>query len=261
MMQNTGFRNCELQREKGDASLFRSFCFRLTTGNPRNREVSPFLPYFFLTVVFLLSLSTAAHALDLPEVVSGLQRRYSAVETVKGSFVQTYRAPGVHQQQSGEFWLKRPGLMRWEYRTPLEQLFVADGREFFLYVPQDRQVNVQPLTAADLRNTPLDLLLGSGNIDKNFVASWEAGFKPKMEGTVLIRLTPRAKGGEYSFLVLEIDSRSFEIRHIAIREPGGSTSEFVFANVVTNAKLDKKLFQFKFPKGKGIEVIRLDIEQ
>ena len=149
--------------------------------------------------------------------------------------------------------------MRWEYRSPLEQFFVADGREFFLYVPEDRRVTVQPLTAADLHNTPLDLLLGSGSIDKSFLASWDTGTRRKLEGTVLIRLTPRAKGSEYSFLVLEIDSRSLEIRRIVIHEPGGSTSEFVFTNVVTNVKLDRKLFQFKIPK--GVEILRSNGEQ
>ena len=212
-----------------------------------------------LYLLLLLSFNQAAFAVELRDVISGLQRRYASVETVRGNFQQTYRAPGISQEESGEFWLRKPGLMRWEYRSPEAQLFVADGAESFLYVPQDRQVTVQPFSVADLHSTPLEFLLGSGNITESFAAAWDNEFKPKAEHTLLIRLTPRKAQGEYSFLVLELDSQTFDLRRIAIREPGGSTTEFLFTGVVTNAKLDKKLFQFKKPK--GVEEIRLNNEQ
>jgi outer membrane lipoprotein carrier protein len=207
----------------------------------------------------LLGFSQAARPADLQDAVAGLQQRYASVETVKGSFRQTYRAPGVSQEESGEFWLKKPGLMRWEYRAPEEQLFVADGRESFLYVPKDRQVTIQPFSAADLHSTPLEFLLGSGDIDKSFNASWETVFKPSTPGTLMVRLVPRKPDIDYSFLVLEIDSRMFDLRRIAVRDPGGSTSEFFLTNVVTNVKLDKKFFQFKTPK--NVEEIRLNDEK
>ncbi len=203
----------------------------------------------------MVLLQANVFAVDLADAVSGLQRRYAPVETVRGQFQQTYRAPGVKQDESGEFWLKKPGLMRWEYRNPEEQLFVADGKQTFFYVSRDRQVTVQPFSPADLHNTPLELLLGSEDINKSYVASWENQFTPKTEGSLLIRLVPRRKETEYSFLVLELDPRTFDLRRIVIRESGGSTSEFSFTNVTTNIKIDNKLFRFKTPK--GVEEIRM----
>ncbi len=151
---------------------------------------------------FLLCGSALSHALDLPEVVRGLQTRYASVQTVQGSFRQTYRAPGIQKEQTGRFLLMKPGLMRWEYSAPEEQLFVADGKETFLYVPRDQQVTIQPFTEADLRSTPLDILLGSGNIDTSYVVSWDTEPGSKTEHTVRIRLVPRSPEGENSFLVL-----------------------------------------------------------
>jgi outer membrane lipoprotein carrier protein len=209
--------------------------------------------------LLILNSQMALYALDLPEVISGLQKRYASVETVRGSFQQTVRAPGILQEETGEFWLKKPGLMRWEYRSPEEQLFVADGSESFLYVPRDRQVTIQAFSAADLHNTPLRFLLGSGDINRSFFVSWETEFKPRAEGTLLLRLVPRRQEPDFAFLVLELDKRSFDLRRIAIREPGGSTSEFLLTNVTTNVKMNKKLFQFKTPK--GVEEIRLKNEQ
>jgi outer membrane lipoprotein carrier protein len=210
---------------------------------------------YFLAAVCCFLLNTAC-ALDLESIVSGLQHRYASVETVSGNFQQTYRGAGIDQIQSGVFWLKRPAFMRWEYRTPEEQLFVADGRESFLYVPLDRQVTIQPLGAADLRNTPLDLLMGASDINKSFAASWETEFKPKTERAAMIRLTPRANEPAYRFLVLELDPATFDLRRIVVSEQTGNTMEFLLSTVTTNAKVDKKQFQFKPPK--GVEIIRLE---
>jgi outer membrane lipoprotein-sorting protein len=79
-----------------------------------------------------------------------------------------------------------------------------------------------------------------------------------VQQTLLIRLTPRRQEAAYAFLVLEIDVTTCDLRRIAIREPGGSTSEFFLTDVVTNIKMGKELFRFKTPK--GVEEIRLNGE-
>lgn len=178
------------------------------------------------------------------------------METASGSFRQTYRAPGMEQEEAGSFVLKKPGFMRWEYRVPEEKLFVADGRECFLFVPQDRQVTVYPLTASDVRSTPLAFLLGGGNIINNFSISSESEYRPVFDRTSLIRLKPLKHEEEYLFLVLELDVSSFDIRRVVIREHGGNTSEFFLTNVATNIKVNSRDFQFKPPK--GVEVVRLN---
>jgi outer membrane lipoprotein carrier protein len=194
-------------------------------------------------------------AQDLGAAVTALEKRYSSVASITGDFRQIYKGPGIEQVESGNFKMKRPGLMRWEYRQPEEKLFVADGREAFLYVPLDRQVTVQPFGASELRSTPLDFLLGGGNILKNFAPSWETRVRPLTEKALQIRLTPRKAGEPYEYIVLELDSNSYDLRRITIREEGGNTSEFVLANVTANAKIGDREFQFKPPK--GVEVVRL----
>jgi outer membrane lipoprotein carrier protein len=234
---------------------------RRDAGAPRKKKpfhASPGAPWCVWAcclLILILLCSASGVALDLTTVTAGLQRRYQSVETISGSFQQTYHAPGVDQAESGVFWLKKPALMRWEYRIPEEQLFVADGRESFLYVPQDRQVTIQPLTASDLHNTPLEFLLGARDISKSFAVSWETEYKPKAGRTVMLRLTPRVNSAAYRFLVLELDQAAFDIRRIVIGEPTGNTMEFLLSNLATNEKIDTKKFQFKPPK--GVEILRL----
>ena len=205
----------------------------------------------------LIGLLTPAPAEDsIAKVIEGLQRKYAAVLTVSAAFRQVYRAPGIEQVESGILLMKKPGLMRWEYRDPERKLFVADGRETFLYTPEDRQVQVSRLSAAEIRSTPLQFLLGQGEILKSFTAAPDTEFPPSFDRGVMIRLTPRRSDPDYAFLVLECDRNSHELRRIIIRELTGNTSEFVLSNLVTNARVDGKEFQFKIPK--GVEVIRLD---
>jgi len=193
---------------------------------------------------------------DLASAIAGLQRRYAGVNTVGADFRQTYRAPGVDQIESGTMMMKKPGLMRWDYREPEAKLFVADGRDTYLYTPADRQVLVQRFTAADLRGTPLRFLLGQGDIEESFFVAWEPDLKPLAAGTFLLRLTPRSGETAYAHVTIECDGSSFDIRRMVIHEASGNTSEFVFSNLRTNVKMDDRQFQFKIPK--GVEVVRLD---
>jgi outer membrane lipoprotein carrier protein len=237
--------------------------FRMRVHSPGFRAlilclVSCILYLFPFASFFLVSPAESLPA-DVDSAVAGLQKRYASVETVTGSFRQTFRAPGIDQVESGIFRMKKPCLMRWEYRQPEEKLFIADGREAYLYVPQDRQVTIQPFSSADMRDTPLELLLGQADIKKNYVALWETGLKPQAERTLLIRLTPRRNDGDFESLVLEIDQSTYDLRRIVMREAGGNTSEFLLTNVIMNSKMSNSNFQFKPPK--GVEIVRLNDEK
>jgi outer membrane lipoprotein carrier protein len=202
-----------------------------------------------------------SYAQDLDSVIEGFQKRYADVESVTGNFQQQYRAPaqGIDQTESGVFWFKKPALMRWECRQPEEKIFVVDGHKSFHYIPLDFQVYVQSFTAADLRNTPLELLLGTVDIRKSYTFSWEVNILPKYEHTCMIRLTSRRPDPGYAFLVLELDQKTWDLRRLIIQETTGNTSEFIFTNVKINVKIENSKFRFEPPK--GVDVVQLDDSQ
>ena len=196
-----------------------------------------------------------AAAQDLAALVAGLQRRYASVGSVSARFTQIYRAPGIEQTESGILFMKKPGLMRWEYRDPETKLFVADGRNAYLYTPGDRQVIIRPFSANELRSTPLRFLLGQGDIEKDFKIARETEFTPRVEATFLVRLVPRSPQPDYEFLVVECDEKTFDLRRIAIREITGNLSEFLLTDLETNIKVRDSQFQFRIPR--GVEVVHL----
>lgn len=204
----------------------------------------------------LLVCVAESPAADFDAALSGMEKRYAAADTIAGSFKQTYRAPGVKQEETGVFKLKRPGLMRWEYRTPEEKLFIADGKDCFTYVPLDRQATAYPLTPADLERTPFAFLLGGGNVRRDYSAAAETEFKPAFSDTVLVRLRPLHGSNEYEFVTLELDAGKFDIRRVIVRERSGNTSEYILSDVVMNQKMNDRDFQFRPPR--GVEVTRIE---
>lgn len=209
-----------------------------------------------LSVIFVSLPAYPQPDKSVGKALSGLQQRYAGIRTVSADFRQTYRAPGIEMIESGALWMKKPGLMRWEYRDPETKLFVADGREMYLYTPEDRQVLVSRLTESDLRSTPLQFLLGQGDLEKSFSVSPEEQLKATAPDTVMLRLVPRSSQRDYDYVVLELDEKTYDLRRIVIGEKTGNTSEFIFANTERNIKIDDKQFQFKVPK--GVEVVRME---
>jgi outer membrane lipoprotein carrier protein len=193
---------------------------------------------------------------DVAAAVAGLERRYQSVVSASARFTQTYRAPGIEQVESGVMYLKKPGLMRWEYRVPETKLFVADGKKTYLYTPGDRQVMVSPFGPRELRATPLEFLLGQGSPARSFRAAPEGEIRPRVERTALVRLYPRSPLGEYEFVTVEYDEATFDLRRLVIRETSGATSEFDFSELRLNAPVEARQFEFKIPR--GVEVIQVD---
>ncbi len=192
----------------------------------------------------------------LDGAIAGIQKRYEEVESIRADFRQSYRSTAIDRSESGSMEMKRPNLMRWEYRVPVTKLFVADGRDTYLYTPEDRQVLVRRYSADDLRGTPLQIFLGREDIRQNFEVAWETEQEPLIQGAILLRLVPRADTPEYAYTVIECDEGTYDVRRVILRERTGNTAEFIFSNVQTNVRIDNRKFQFKIPK--GVEVVRMD---
>lgn len=232
----------------------------ITRGRYMKARFSRCLPIIAWCLASGLLLPPALHDLraqvDPEATIAAIQRRYARVDVIQADFRQTFRAPGMDQTESGVVYLKKPGLMRWEYQKPESKLFVADGRETWLYTPQDRQVLVRRFTVEDLRSTPLQILVGGGDMLRSYAVSRETGTAIGGSSTITLRLTPRRGETEFTHILIECSSVDYEMRRILIAERTGNTSEFVFSNIRINGKIDIKQFKFKIPK--GVEVVRVD---
>ena len=95
-----------------------------------------------------------------------MDNRYNHLQTLQAEFTETYRGAGVERTESGTLWLKKPGKMRWEYRSPKEKLFLSDGKDAWFYLPGDRQVRRTSVKKLDDLRSPLAFLLGKTKLEK-----------------------------------------------------------------------------------------------
>ena len=78
------------------------------------------------------------------EVANSLQKKYDSVRDFSADFVHNYEGGVLRKKLSerGTVQVKKPGKMRWDYKSPEPKLFVSDGNRIYLYVPADKQVMV-----------------------------------------------------------------------------------------------------------------------
>ena len=109
-----------------------------------------------MTAVVMAPSFAAAQNYD-PQVVDALSRYLNTITTMQGTFTQ--QAPDGQQIAEGEFFMKRPGRLRFEYYDPYPTVMIADGTWAGVINRQTKTLNQVPLS-----RTPLYLLLDD-NID------------------------------------------------------------------------------------------------
>src|SRR5437016_9283855 len=111
----------------------------------------------------------ARPAFALPKVSSVARQvdgRYNRLQTLTADFTEIYQGSGMERTESGTLWLKKPGKMRWEYRSPEEKLFLGDGKNAWFYVPGDQQARETPMRNLDDLQSPLAFMLGKTKLQK-----------------------------------------------------------------------------------------------
>jgi len=124
-------------------------------------------------VLLLIASVIAADAVaeDVHAIAQAVDEHYNHLRTLQAEFAELYSGSGMERTESGTLWLakgglKKPGKMRWEYRSPREKLFVSDGRDAWFYVPGDRQVRRTEARKLDDIRSPLAFLLGKSKLEK-----------------------------------------------------------------------------------------------
>jgi len=190
---------------------------------------------------------------NLTTLVTGVERSFATMKDFSADFTQIFQdSLNRKHQESGHLYLRRPRMMRWEYKNPEEKLFISDSKDVFMYVPADRQVNKEAVRAAFDDRMPLMFLLGRADLRNEFTRFELLNTKPFLEGTRVLRMYPRRKT-DLTEVIMEVDPANYQVRRLILAHSDGSRSEFIFSNIRTNVGLQASLFNFKVPA--GVEVI------
>jgi outer membrane lipoprotein carrier protein len=194
----------------------------------------------------------AARSVEPAALVHGVERTFAQMKDLNADFIQVdQNALNRNRQASGHLYLMRPRKMRWEYKTPEEELFVSDGKTVYFYVPGDRQVNKEAVKETFDERMPLMFLLGKSNLSNEFRQFELLDTKPFLQGTKVIRMYPKRKT-DIKDVVIEVDPDNYQIRRLLLDHTDGSHLEFTFSNIRTNTGVKSELFDFKIPAGVAV---------
>jgi len=206
----------------------------------------------FVTAVVGLTaalLATASPATDVKTLAAAVDEHYNHLHSLQAQFTELYRGSGIERTESGTLWLKKPGKMRWEYRSPREKLFVSDGKDAWFYVPADHQARKTAARKLDDIRSPLAFLLGKTKLEKELDAlSLAPDIPPSAPENVVLRGVPRALADSVNEILLEIAPDKRIVR-IVIDEVDGSVTEYRLNDQQEDAAIANSRFQFRPPAG------------
>jgi outer membrane lipoprotein carrier protein len=211
----------------------------------------PFGLITFVATLLLLSPGARAQSIGLVALLDGIQEKLEDMDDMSADFLQIHEdSLNETIQEEGHLYLRRPRMMRWEYRTPEEKLFVTDGETVYLYLPNEAQVKRDRAGDTYDDRIPIMFLLGRSDLESEFtsIALNPAGILPRVPGAAVLRMYPRRES-DVNEVVLDVDPVTFDIRRVRMTYVDDSVMEFVFDRIETNSDLDRSLFEFVPPDG------------
>jgi len=185
------------------------------------------------------------------EVAAALQAKYDRVRDFSADFVQEAESGVLRKKlvERGTVLVKKPGKMRWTYKSPEQKIFVSDGTRMYMYTPADNQVIVSQVPPEDQATTAVLFLTGKGRLTRDFEVSFIDAGAPDAYG---LRLQPKLPERDYDWLQLVVDRSTLQIRRLTAADKQGTRSTFTFSNFKENVGLSDKTFAFVIPRGADV---------
>jgi outer membrane lipoprotein carrier protein len=166
----------------------------------------------------------------------------------------------IKETASGTLLVKIPGMMRWDYETPDQQIIVSNGIKLWIYRPADNQVLVGKSPTFFGKGKGAGFLSDFQSVRNNFVISLEK--KPKDDVYILkldvyiLKLIPHQKTEELSRVYLVVSPATFEISEVVTYNAYGDETRIELSDYAYNRNYDDSVFQFSIPQ--GADVVELD---
>ncbi len=205
-----------------------------------------FIFAFLMLAALTLAGPSTARAQDMSanavQAVTEAENYLQSLTTAQARFTQT---ANDGRQVSGNFYLERPGRLRFEYDPPFQDLVVADRIFIYFYDSETKQQSNAPIgeTLADflLRK---DLKL-SGDITVTAVGRSTGGL-------LLITLIQTGKASEGSLTLAFEQKPEFKLKKWRVVDSSKAITEVELSGLQTGMKLAASLFVFKNPGRHGL---------
>jgi outer membrane lipoprotein-sorting protein len=207
----------------------REYCSRMTAN-----AVGATVPVL-LSAAVLLTFQTPSYADLKSDTLAALRQHYSNTPTMKGEFLQ-FGPTG--DQSGGEFSIKRPGKVRFDYEDPSPVEVVSNGLAVMVINKKLKTFDTYPL-----KNTPLKLLL-----DDKLDISADSILDVQVSDDVTTIVMGDKQIFGNSVITLLFEPETFALRQWTIKDAQGKETSVMVFNVEDNVNISDREFRINKSK-------------
>jgi outer membrane lipoprotein carrier protein len=201
----------------------------------------------FVLLLLQLPLPASSQSISPRQAVLNLETKFASLHSLQADFEQEHFSSAIATplREKGKFYFERPDRMRWEYLDPEPKTYVYKEGLMLAYFPEDNQLYRRSLPPEERDSAIFSLLTGRAGIEQQYLVE-AAEFPSGAESSVQVKLIPKEEG-EYTYILLAIDRKSWLIRTAVFFDWAGNKQEFRFNAVKINPRLGPKTFEIKVP--------------
>jgi len=176
----------------------------------------------------------AATTLDEKQLaaVKRVNTYFNELDNLKGVFVQT---GADNKKMRGKFYVKRPGLFRFDYSPPSKMVIVSDGTHLAV---QDSDMNTDDRVAID--NTVFRILLKK---DVDLIRDARLTEVSEADDMIIVSLQDKASDANGSIKLFLSKAPGLEIKEWITTDAQGLDTHMELNGIVRNEEIDAKLFK------------------
>ncbi|MFW5731487.1 MAG: outer membrane lipoprotein chaperone LolA [Desulfonatronovibrionaceae bacterium] len=192
--------------------------------------------------IVLLFSAGAAQASDLAEKI---QTRYEGIESFQAGFTQilTNSATGEQEERSGQVSFQKPLLVRWEARSPQEEILVINDDVVWNYFPADQEVYRYQTDEVLTSRTMIRFISGQAELTREF----EVENQGREHGLDKIKLVPVEPDANLVLAYIWADEEGL-MQRVLLVDFFGNGNELRLENIDLDPEFEEGFFEFTPPE-------------
>jgi outer membrane lipoprotein-sorting protein len=204
--------------------------------------------------VFCVLAAASARAADTNAVLDGWFAAQAKVHSISADFVQTRTLKTLVQPltATGHLWFAPPNQFRWELGHPPQTIALRHADDMYVIYPRLKRAEHYPMGASaprEWRDAMALLDAGFPRTRQEFDAQFQIQSLTETNGTWLLALQPRRAAAREIMpelrVILATNDLSLTGTELVFMD--GSRMRNDMTNIVMNAPLDEKIFQWQAP--------------
>lgn len=215
-------------------------------------QVGRFVCVALILLFLVIGLCQPVLADNATKLLFKVQERYEQIETLKVGFKQTLINAQSEQKEhrEGKIYFMRPRFIRWQTKSPQEELIIVNKEEVWNYIPKEKIAYKYSFSQMFESKNFISFLTGETNINQDFI------IKEKEKGEKgWVKFVLKPKEPEMSLVLAKIwvDPESSLLQRLYFEDYFNNGNQITFTQVQLNDELNAS--QFKFAPPKEIKII------